>query len=64
MTYAWANKIGYEKALGRLVSRRVSTRAAERLCAGEYPSEPKSLRTVLLDEMAKDGFTLSDEKAS
>lgn len=58
---AWAKQIGTKRATGRLISRGVSARAAEQLCAGTYESEPKSLRTVLLDELAKDGFALQGE---
>lgn len=61
---AWADHLGVEVAIGRLVTRRVSTRAAEMLCKGEYGPEPKSLRTVLIDEMSKDGFVAKDGKAS
>lgn len=64
MAKEWADQIGYKRAVGRLVSREVSTRAAELICSGEYPSEPKALRRVLIEEMRKDGFTLADEEAS
>jgi len=52
----WAEQVSYKKAVGRLVGGGVSSRAAERLCAGDYKSEPKSLRKVLLEILAEDGF--------
>lgn len=57
----WVRKVGADVATGRLIARGMSARAAERLCDGTYPYEPKSLRTILLDEMSKDGITLASE---
>lgn len=58
----WAKTVGYQVAVGRLVSRGVSPRAAELLCSGDYPSQPKSLRDKLVEEMNKDGFPIRDGK--
>lgn len=61
LTKTWAKKVGYQKAVSRLVSNAVSPRAAEKLCKGKYQSEPKSLRRSILEVLARDGFTLKDE---
>lgn len=54
----WAQKVGKQTAAIRLISQGVSTRAAEKLCAGTYPSEPKAIREKILREIAKDGIVL------
>lgn len=62
LTKAWAKKIGYQQAVSRLIAKGISARAAERLCGGDYTSQPKSLMcAALLDEMSKDGFALANE---
>jgi len=61
----WAKKIGKHVAYSRLVLREVSPSTTDKLIAGRYVSEPETwVRDVLLDEMAKDGFSLAGEKAS
>jgi len=61
LTKAWAKKVGHQKAVGKLVSIGISTRAAEKLCNGDYPSEPKALRRSILEVLGRDGFTLTEE---
>lgn len=61
---AWAKAIGENAAMGRLVSRGMNPRTAQLLCFGEYGSKPKAYRNMLIDEMSKDGFPLTDGKAS
>lgn len=58
----WANAIGANEALARLVRQKISPSMAEKLIRGRYPSEPiEIVRDVLLRELAKDGFVLTDE---
>jgi hypothetical protein len=61
LTKAWAKKIGRQEALGRLVTNGISPAAAEKLCDGRYPSEPKALlRRAILEVITKDGFALKE----
>lgn len=56
----WAKSVGEREAHTRLVNRMISPSTTEKLIAGRYPSEPNDLyRSILLEEMAKDGFTLA-----
>ena len=60
----WSDHIGYKKAVARLVAEEVSTRAAERLCAGEYPSEPKSLREKIFKAMSREASAVRAAKSA
>lgn len=64
--FEWAKAIGRENVIGRMVGeKKYNSRTIERLCDNTYSSSPRGpLRQALIDEMAKDGFTLTDEKAS
>lgn len=65
MAPKWAKKIGSKRAIARLLARDVSVAAAEKLCAGRYPSEPRDkLAEILAEEMSKDGFTLAGVKSA
>lgn len=60
----WAKQIGPREAARKLMAEGVSPRAAEGLCRGVYPSEPKAIRDKLISAMLKDGFSLAGEIAS
>jgi predicted membrane GTPase involved in stress response len=61
-TYNWAQAIGMNKAIARLIERNVGVRTASRLARNQYDSEPRGmLASILMEEMRKDGFVLSDE---
>jgi len=61
----WALKIGTHEARKRLVLRDISPTTAEKMVTGTYPSTPTPLTArILLEETAKDGFTLADVIAS
>ena len=58
----WVGKIGRHEATKRLVIRDVPTSTADKLVRGAYPGNPRPLLiTVILEEMAKDGLSLSQE---
>lgn len=58
----WSDKIGAHKARARLAERKLSTSLIDKLLGGRYPSTLKPLYAeVLAQEMAKDGFVLTDE---
>jgi hypothetical protein len=61
----WVQKIGRSEAKKRLSDRKISLATADKIVRNDYPSTPGELITeILLEEMAKDGFSLADEKAS
>jgi hypothetical protein len=61
----WKDAIGFRAAKIRLLSARVGDSTADQLLRGNYGPEPGDmLRGILLDEMAKDGFTLAGDEAS
>lgn len=62
----WAKKVGRETAIARLLlTGKVSVSTAEQLIDGRYVSSPREkLITVLGEELAKDGFSFFEEKAS
>lgn len=56
----WSKKIGRKEAKKRLVARDVQAVTADKLCRGKYDSDPREwLAEILLEEMAKDGFTFA-----
>lgn len=58
-TYEWAQAVGMNKAIARLIERDVGVRTASRLARNQYESEPRGmLANILKEEMAKDGFSL------
>ena len=58
----WAKKIGANEAKARIVRRGISGSAADKLIAGTYGFEPRGGNaTVIIEEMAKDGFRLTNE---
>ena len=62
MVETWAKKIGEREALVRLLERKVSQSTADKLIRGVYLSEPGDLiRSILIEELEKDGFTLAGE---
>lgn len=62
---AWVEKVGRKDALRRLVIQEVPPVTADKIISGRYSSTPRDLLAkVLLEEMAKDGFTLESEEAS
>ncbi len=62
----WGEFLGKETVLSRLIlTRKVSVSTAEQLLGGRYVSRPRGkLRTILIGEMTRDGFSLTDEAAS
>jgi len=61
----WKESIGFRQAKIRLLTARVGDTTADLLLRGKYAPEPGNmLRGILLDEMAKDGFTLAGDEAS
>lgn len=60
----WAKRIGQSDASKLLIAEGVSPRAAEKLCAGTYPSEPKALREKLLRALSKAGIHLEGTQAA
>jgi len=58
----WARKIGSHRAKARLIERRLSTSMVERIVKGAYDHELQGGNlTVLIEELATDGFQLADE---
>lgn len=56
----WADEIGVNLAIARLIQRDVGVRTASRLCKGQYDSKPRGmLENILKEELEKDGFSLS-----
>lgn len=65
MIRRWAAKIGNKKAIKRLHDAKLGYSTASQMVAGTYTRTPNDLTaSVLLKEMAKDGFTLAGDKAS
>lgn len=64
----WAKHVGRREAVKRLITageRGMSPSMAERLVKGTYQSEPHAdTMDDIRIEMAKDGFSFGDEKAS
>jgi hypothetical protein len=63
---SWARTIGEGEAESRLYfNRKFGFSTASKIARGRYESTPSDMFvTALIEEMALDGFTLSDEKAS
>lgn len=58
----WVSKVGNRQAIARLILRGMSASSAEKICSDRYPSPIKGLvLETIIEEMAKDGFTLPDE---
>lgn len=58
----WVGKIGPHEARKRLVARDFALTTAYRIIGGIYESTPTDRTAfLLLDEMAKDGISLTDE---
>lgn len=61
----WAQKIGHKEAGKRLVNADISVSIAQKLITGRYVSQLSFEKAqAILEEMAKDGFSLTDERAS
>lgn len=61
----WVAKVGSGEAMRRLVNEKVGFSTADKIVREDYYSTPGEwLTDVLLKEMAKDGLSLPDEKAS
>ena len=64
MVKDWAKAIGHSVAIRRLVLRNLGVSTAEHLCHGRYKPTPREmLAQVLAEEMAKDGFLITDKAA-
>lgn len=62
---SWALKIGPHEARKRLVLRDLAPTTATLIVSGRYVSTPTPVTAnILLEEMAKDGITLTDVIAS
>ena len=55
-----AKELGTQEVVKQLVNEGVSTRAAEKLVRGTYPSEPKSIKDKLLSVLHRNGFPRSE----
>lgn len=65
MVPKWAGKIGENNAKAKLVKRGIAGNSADKLVAGTYPNEPRgAYAAAIIEEMAKDGFSLADDEAS
>jgi hypothetical protein len=61
----WADKIGGQNAKIRLINRKIGLSTADKMVRRCYHSTPGDrVADILLEEMAKDGISLSDEIAS
>lgn len=61
----WAKFVGSKCALKRLVALDLSPSLAQKLVAGKYgPDLSYDRATLVLKEMEKDGFQMSEGKAS
>lgn len=61
----WAEKIGRNKALSRLIEKNFSASLADKIISDRYSSELHDMyASVLIQEMKKDGISLTDEVAS
>ena len=60
----WAMKVGISHAIAHLIYSGISVRAAEKLCLGIYPSQPKSIRPKLEIAIKKGAEALGGAAAS
>lgn len=60
----WAIKVGVSHAIAHLIHNGISVRAAEKLCLGIYPSQPKLIRPKLELAIKKSAEALGGAAAS
>lgn len=58
----WVTKVGEPDAVHRLMKRGIGLSTVDQLMSERYDHEPRGTnRVAILEEMAKDGFVLTDE---
>lgn len=61
----WINKVSAQEAIARLIRAGIAASTADQIINDNYDHEPRGLnRRAIEAELAKDGFSMTGEKAS